>query len=302
MRKFLIKTLLFSLLVVAILLGLEAIVRGRPSSYAYKNAWMEANADKVSVLILGSPHTYYALRPDVIGDSVFNLANVSQTPEYDYALLRKYEDGLANLRKVVIPISYFTYQDPKLEDMSRGLAINYRIGMDLPVHGRLSPYNLTLYDFPGYVGRVKHLFTGGEMNHCDSLGFGLGYDLGSRHEDWAAEGKERAEGLTQSNPGRPEEVYAFLVKTIEWCRDRGVEVVFVSTPTWPTFREHNDRRQFEEMEAMTRRLTDRYGIPYLNFFSDPTFTDIDFHDVDHLSDHGATKFSSRLKPLLSPTQ
>ena len=109
MKRFLIKTAIFSAIILC-LLGLgELAVRNMPSSYSYKHAYMEGHARDISTLILGSSHTYYGVRSDLLGDSVFNLANVSQDPDIDLVLLRTYMDSMPGLRLVVLPVSYFTF-------------------------------------------------------------------------------------------------------------------------------------------------------------------------------------------------
>ena len=85
MRRFLKITAFFSLAVFFLLVLGEIVVRGIPTPYSYKAAWLREHGAAVNTLVLGSSHTYYGIRPDALGDSVFNLANVSQTPEYDLA-------------------------------------------------------------------------------------------------------------------------------------------------------------------------------------------------------------------------
>ncbi len=108
MRKFLKNIIVFSLLTAALFLIGEIVARSMPSSYSYKHNWILKNGDHISTLILGSSHTYYGLRPNLLGDSVFNLANVSQTPEYDLYLLKTYLPCMPNLKRIIFPVSYFT--------------------------------------------------------------------------------------------------------------------------------------------------------------------------------------------------
>lgn len=298
MNRFLKNILLFSCIVCLLLLAGEAVVRCLPSSYSYKNQWMRRNGDKVNTLILGSSHTYYGIRADLLGDSTFNLANVSQTPEYDYALLKEYLPLMPNLKRVIIPISYFTFRDRKLEDFAPELCVNYKVGMKLPVHSDFSKYNLALYDFKGYCGRLRGLFLTEESNECDSLGYGLGFDISHRSRIWEEAGKARAQELTQSTPGRPQEVYKVLEQTAELCWSHEIELILITTPVWHTFRENTDKEQYAEMRRLTAQLVDKWGLRYLDFYDSDIFTEEDFHDTDHLSDVGGYKLARILRSYM----
>ena len=116
MKKFLIKTSIFAAIILVILATGEIVVRNLPNSYSYKHRYIKEHGESMSTLILGSSHTYYGIKSDELGDSVFNLANVSQTPDLDLELLRQYIGDLKNLRRVVMPISYFTFVDLRLEE------------------------------------------------------------------------------------------------------------------------------------------------------------------------------------------
>lgn len=300
MRRFLRYTLLFSLIILALLGVGEIVVRRMPTSYSYKDGWLRGHGRDVATLVLGSSHTYYGIRPQELGDSVFNLANISQTPEYDLALLEQYLPMMPNLRRVILPISYFTYRDPKLEEMTPGLCVNYKVGMYLPLHSDWSKYNFTISDFAAYSGRLRGLLWHQQSNVCDSLGFGLGFDVEGRDARWQEKGAERAASLTQASPGRAVEVQATLEKLVRLCRSRGIECVLVTTPVWHTFRENMDTAQWNEAQRLSRRLAADYGLRYYSWFDSPLFTETDFHDSDHLTAPGAAKLTRLLKEKLQP--
>ena len=298
MRKFLRKVALFALLV-ALLLGVgELIVRSLETPYRYKAERLRADGERVSTLVLGSSHMYYGVEPSLLGDSAFNLANISQTPEYDLALLREFRPYMKNLRRVILPISYFTFRDPTMEEFDRGLCVQYKVGMGLPLHSDFSVYNLALTDFDSYAGRLRNLIAPQELNLCDSLGFGLGFDLAHRGPNWKERAADRAKALTQERPGRADEVERVLEETVDYCREQGLEVVFVTTPVWSGFRAEMDAGQYREMREKIAALQTNTGVRYLDFFASDLFTDDDFHDVDHLSDLGAAKLTRLLRASL----
>lgn len=299
MRKFLIRIALFSTVIVALLTTGELIVRNLPNSYSYKDWFINNHGDEVSTLILGSSHTYYGLRSDFCGDSVFNLANVSQTPDIDFELLKHYRSKLRNLRRIIVPVSYFTFADPKLEDSDgwfRG--IGYKVSMKLPIYSDLSRYNFEIADFDGYAAKLRGLVLNVPSNKCDSLGWGMGFTLSDRRPDWEAQGKIRAESTTIKLTQRADDVEKILETIIKYCKARSIECIFVTTPVWPTYIDNLDPIQLSDMRRRLSRLVSRYRLEYFDMFSDSDFVAEDFHDVDHLSDVGATRLSAKLRQLL----
>ena len=296
MGEFIKRTFLFALLVVAALAVGEVVVRHIPTSYSHKREWMDAHAREVKTLILGSSHTYYGLSPAEIGDSVFNLANISQTPEYDLALLQKWMPEMTRLKRVIIPVSYFSFRDPKMEEGGDWrLCQNYQIDMCLGLHSPLSRYNFKISDFAGWCGMLRGLVLTQEHNHCDSLGFGLGFDIDHRARDW----KERAPRRTidvalPPDAERSADVARVYGEIIELLAAKEVECVFLTTPVHKLFRENMERKQYGEMVRMRDSIAAQYSLRVIDLFSDTTFTDDDFHDADHLSDLGASRLSERL--------
>lgn len=299
MRKFLIKIWLFSFLTVILLSVGELVVRSQPSSYSYKYGRLKANGNGVNTLILGSSHTYYGLKPDVLGDSVFSLANISQTPEYDLVLLKKALLLCPNLKRVIIPVSYFTFRDPELENgVEWRLCMNYKIHMDVDVHSDFSKYNFYIFDFDTYCGKLRNLVLPQHMNRCDSLGFGLGYNTDSRKRDWQQTGKLRALSLTNPSETRPQEVVSIIEAMLDLCRDANIECILVTTPVWTTFRDNIEEEQYRQMGDLAEHLVQKYGLRYFDFFNSEQFGEEDFYDTDHLSDIGAEHLSRVVRRLL----
>lgn len=276
----------------------EWFVRRMETPYSYKALYVREHGKEISTLILGSSHTYYGLRPDLMRDSVFNLANVSQTPRYDLAILKEYAQFLPNLKRVIIPISYFTFRDPTLEEMEPNRVVQYKVGMKLPLHSDWSVYNFSIYDFAGYAGRLRSLIVKEEVNRCDSLGFGLGFDLSTQQGNWKDQTSARVADLTRENPSGVIQVIGDLNAIIDFCQRRNIDCILITTPVWKGFRSAMDKKQYAEMRHIADSLSRRRGVRYFDFFSSEIFTDEDFHDSDHLSDLGAIKLTERLRSSL----
>lgn len=299
MKKFLRNIFIFSSIILVILVIGEFVVRSLPTSYSYKDNWISENGDKIGTLILGSSHTYYGIRPDIFGDSTFNLANVSQTPEYDLALLEHYLPLMPNIERLIIPISYFTYRDPRIEKGDEWmLAVRYKIHMNLPLHSDFSIYNLEITDFDAYKGNLKNLLFKAPSNKCDPLGFGLGFNLSSRNPKWQENGHQRAAKHTLSTQGRFQEVMEVHKSLVKLANRHGIDVIFITMPGWSTYTEALDSIQLAEMYKGIRDLKINHGVAYYDFLKDNRFSESDFYDPDHLSDIGAAKLTEILADTL----
>lgn len=299
MGKFLRYILIFSIITVIFFLIGEIIVRNLSSSYGLKNLYIQEKGDKIRTLILGSSHTYYGLNPSEMGDSVFNLANVSQSPEYDLELLKHYKELMPNLKYLIVPISYFTYSDLKMEDDDEWVrVIKYKTRMHLKLHSDFSIYNLEIADFDGYRGQLANLILKKPSNISDSLGFGLGYTLDNRAPNWKETGELRAKNHTADHPGRRNEVLEIQEELIDYARYNGLDIFFITTPTYESYYNNLNPDQEQEMRDAIRELKVKYNIEYLDFLRDERFIDEDFYDPDHLSAIGASKLSKIMKDTL----
>lgn len=292
MKQFLINTALFALAILATLAIGEWLVRRTPNPYATKNECVLRDGKEITVAILGSSHTFYGVVADSLGSDAVNLANVSQNYEYDLRILRRYEEQLPALRKVVIPVSYFSFFDPPFEESSeKWYQIYYRIYMGIDKYPLLSPYGFELSDLSVYAGKLRGIFGGKRRGLCSPRGFGLDFSLEDRDPMWQQSAGRRVAHHTASDSRYIGYNLASLDALLDYCLLKGIEPHLITTPTWEGYRALLDPAQL----ATTRRLTDSIarsrGIGYTDFSADPRFIDEDFHDPDHLSDRGALRLT-----------
>lgn len=299
MKKFLIYTSLFGLLLLLTFGSGEWIIRCLPSPYKVKHQWMQMNAQKAECLILGSSHTYYGIQPVDFLPNTFNLANVSQNPEYDFRLLEKYIPQCKALHTVVVPISYFTFFDKNFEDSDEWfLEIYYQLYMNIRKYSFLSKYNFEISNRPVYVGKLQSFFSGKQLPICDSLGFGLGYDLDAKVPEWKEKAAITAERHTSKDGKVNAESEKYLRKTAQLCRKNSVRLVLVTLPASKSYYSLLDEKQLNETHRIVRSICNDYQLSYFDFLKDERFVDDDFFDSDHLSSRGAQKFSAIFKHAL----
>ena len=296
----------YSAIIVAIIILLlgccEIIVRHIPNSYTEKNDWMMRHGSSVRTLITGNSHTYYAIKPDAIGDSVFNIANVSQNPEYDYLLLTKFEPRLTNLKNLIVIIDEDNIFEPPLEDNKEWFrAIYYKIYYGIDKHGDFSKYNFEISNFPRFTLKIQksfnNLFTNGSSHDCDSLGWGCIFTAPERFDSTEMINKaiSTEESHHCQNWDNVDYNVQYLNKIGEWCKHHNVNIIVITTPMWREYVDMIDSRQLTVMYDVINTFTRKYNATYKDYLRDPRFMGRDFRDPDHLSDLGAEKFSQILK-------
>lgn len=295
MKRFLIQTLLFGLLILATLAAGELLVRSMDNPYKIKARRMATSGGGISTVILGNSHSYFGIRPDLFDGEAVNLANVSQTLRYDRILLSHYSDRLDSLRMVILPVGYTSLFDTDLEDTDEWwLGINYKLYMGIDRHSAFSRYGSELSHMAVFNNKLGVLFGLAESNlACDSLGHGMAYTADKKYDGWELTGPEFAVRHTAGlHPEREAENIAEIDSIAEFCRRRGADLVLVTMPEWKSYRDNVDPARLGRMRSVLDSISSSRGVLWLDYFSDPRFEEDDFYDSDHLtSDGGAEKFT-----------
>lgn len=297
MKLFVKNIALFSIVIIMIIAAAEIYVENLSNPCKDKHKWMLAHSENVETLVLGSSHTYYGIRPDMLGKNAYSLALVSQTYRYDAYLLQHY--NMPKLKNVIIPFSYFSlWEDIDLQKEMSFEATRYRIYMDCDIHSRIGEYGFEFMHINSFKEKLKSIYTPSKMS-WDEYGWGTNYTIESRNEDWD-NGEIRAKNNTY--PDNSEYVSLninFLQNIIDFCNNRNIKVTIITTPVSYTFLKYESSYQKEINKKELRRiLKQNPNIKYLNFENDSSFTDKDFYDADHLNTDGATKLTLKLSEMM----
>ncbi len=302
MRKFVITLLTFTIPVI-VLLGLcEFVARGTPNSYKYKDDWMQKNHQSVKTLILGNSHTYMGVKPEYLGDSVFNLANLGQSLYYDQYLINRFVDRCSNLKTIIIPISTCSLFDKSMEEQRQWYrCIYYKLYMGCEDHGFFSKYNYELSN-PDYcfkkIGKFVSFQLGDKDFGYDTYGWCTDCEPGLlTNPDWdESKGEIEDHKRPLETIGKNIEILKDVAQT---CKNQKIRLVLIITPTWKTYYNIFPREQLEKMYCAIRYLQDSCQVEFYDYFRDSRFIDEDFYNCSHLSRIGAAKFSKILKEDLS---
>jgi len=302
MNKFISKLCIFLLPILGFLVLGEIALRITPNDYSYKNQYLLDKAQEIEVLIMGSSHAFYGINPEYISENAFNAAHISQSIDYDYLIFSKFSENLGRLKTLVLSISYHTLYSRLSEGVENWRIPNYTVFYDIEENSTLRN-NLLLYGKKPSTIFKKSLNIGrnNDISVSDS-GFGLGY-TNVKQANLVVSGKSAAKRHTKNVDRWAEKNTEVLRKFISDCKELGVNVLLITTPTLSEYRVNLDEKQLSGMNSILSSLSENYSnVEYLSFISDNRFLAEDFHDADHLNGLGAEKFSRILNALLEKNE
>ncbi len=301
MNKFLTKILLFLLPIIIIGLSMELLLRQIPNQYVLKNEYVKLNSNKIETLVLGSSHSYYGVNPEYFTKPCFNSANISQSLNFDLALLKKYESDLSNLKTVILPISYFSLFEKLDEGDEFWRVKNYTIYYDLDVSDKLVENSEILSIKPGNnLSRIfSYYISNGFELDCSELGWGNSY-IAEESLDVDNTGKSSAKRHTIDDLSLLNENISILENLINLCDKKNINVLLFTPPAYKSYYEKLNKKQLNITVNNAKELASSFGnCTYINLLKDSSFTEKDFFDADHLNNIGAKKLSSLLNQLVS---
>lgn len=295
MKKFLSK---FFLILIPLLAGcilFEILLRNIPNNYKVKRYYLDHHADKIETLILGNSHALYGLNPEFLNDKSFNIAGLSQSINFDYYFLKKYEKQFENLKTVILPISYPSLIR-RLESGPYSWRIkNYSIYYDWDENLSLRNRTEILSSrFRTHVNRIINYYWKGKteisINH---LGWGTNYKS-TFGKDLILTGEVTAlqHSLHKNERSFFYENKKTLLEIIKWCKLRNIRIILFTPPAYSSYYQKLNQDQLNQtVTAVTEICASNPNCKYFNLLSDERFTDIDFFDADHLNEIGAKKLS-----------
>ena len=298
MIRFVAKLIIFLSPIVLLLGFVEHRLTQIPTGYKTKRMYLERNIDKAQVIITGSSHSYYGIKPQLLGAPAFSIAYVSQDIYYDTRILLKYLPQAKSAKLVIVPISYSTLEN-MLEDSPEAWRTSYYYRFwDIP-HAS-TRFRFADHSFIALYGPQQarsFLWSGvptvGPEAMDESGGTaGLGNPNPATVTDASATIKRHNAGMkveyATQNRKYLEELFAAL-------KARGIQIVIVTTPTFHSYYDNLNPTAYGLMQQEIDELRAKYGLEYRNYLKDSRFTLEDFSDSDHLSTAGAEKFSQILR-------
>ncbi len=303
MKKFLKYILIFLLPVLIAGIAAEYLVRKIPNEYTFKKNYLDTHADSIQAIILGSSHAYFGINPAYLSVPAFNASQPSQSLDYDYEIIRKYQDKLTNLKYIIIPISYNSFYSRLNTHIESWRVKNYMIYCDIHTSHKVKDNSEILGGkFEFNLDKLVHYYILKDHKiNCSALGWGMDYNSSHNHDlektgiaaatrqHVAPEDRENFEGNRK-----------MLESIIAIAKQKGATVVLYTSPGYKTYTSslHKDQLALTEKTAGELAASNN-NVRYFNMLTDSSFAKADFYDGDHFNEIGAEKFSRKMDSLLT---
>ena len=306
MKKFIIKTIFISLPILFSVLFMEILLRNIPNDYEFKKEYLDKNASEIETMILGSSHSFYGFNPVYFTTKTFNASHISQSLNYDFEIIKKYQSSLKQLKTIVLPISYFTLFG-KLEAGSESWRVkNYILYYGLETSNSYTDYSEVLSNKINVnLKRIgSYYIKGNSAISCTSLGWGTNYksknarDLIETGKTAALRHSKDINDIKYKNILRDNE--QTLNSIIAWCKNRNIRIVLLTPPAFKSYRQNLNKTQLNVTIEIAKKIDlDNNNCIYLNLLNDTSFVAKDFYDADHLSEIGAEKLSKLINEKIN---
>ncbi len=306
MKKSIILTIIFILPFIILTVWIEIMLRGIPNEYMIKANFMNANASKVKILVLGSSHGVTAIDPDCFSKYTYNCAHYAQSLDRDYNILNKYQDQLDSLEYIILPVSYhslWTKIDLHAHKWRKKYYnIYYGFRVELNPVKELILLDETIHDD---LDIIKDYYYDKKPKHIDQTMYGLAVTPSQTNLAWlnsTIDGVVAAHSTDDLTRLYDENV-SYLKKIIEIAKKKNAKVIFITIPGHEIFVERLHPDQLNLLYSTMNELKDNKDVFYYNFLHEFTKEDQEtslkyFHDADHLSYLGARVFSPKLDSII----
>jgi hypothetical protein len=303
MKKFIWYTIFFIFPIALLSTLIEVLCRRIPNDYQYKISYLDSNANIINVLILGSSHAYYGINPVYLKYKAFNAAYISQSLDYDWEIIKKYDNHWHNLKCIVLPIDYFSFYCNLNESAESWRKKNYIIYEGIKLQNDLSSNTEILSSkFIVNIARIHSNY----INHdsvilCSKLGWGTEYNS-KKNKNLVISGKIAALRHTIKNSKCLEKNIFILTNIIKYAFTNKIKVLLITSPAYKTYVEALNSNQLNTTLNILNNLSRGYGnVQYYNLLNDKSFAGTDFYDADHLNEIGAKKLTNKIDSILTST-
>ena len=282
-----------------IAVGCEIYVRNMPSLYKQKRDQLVANADSIEVLVLGSSHAMDGIDPNQFTLYAHNLAFGSQSIYFDRKLAEKYLPDLPQLKYVLLTLDYNSlYYD---HDEGRDFFYQYYYG--LHYKGRKFHKESILQSFFVYtLEQTFSMMLNDLRSNRKDLVKGWTDIAGKDDKEVLSVEKNelRAKGFinTTKKWEGGDSVLGDLERLINLLQSHNITPILITFPNYSLMRSFLDESIIVRYGSVGTELSQKYQIPYLDYFADDSFTVADYFNCDHLNAEGAAKLSKRINEVI----
>ncbi|MEP6465265.1 MAG: hypothetical protein ABJB05_03125 [Parafilimonas sp.] len=301
MASFIKHIIVFSFPILLFSILMEFMLRKIPNDYSYKCKYLNENSNKIEVLILGSSHTYYGINPQYLKENSFNAAYVSQSLNYDWDILNKYQKKWNNLKYIIVPVDYFSLYSTLETGIEKWRVKNYSIYYNIQGKDLKNDFELSSEKLSDNITRFENYYLNDSNNiTCNKLGAGTRLKF-TNIQNLIETGKAAATRHTVEK--KDNLLFTKNVETIksivQFAKKINAKVIFITCPAYYTYYDNLEKNQlYNTLNFITEISSNNSNMNYYNFLYDTSFTDKDFFDADHLNEIGAKKFTIKIDSLI----
>ena len=287
MYKFLFKIGLFLIPVISFIGLTEYFVTQIPNNYSYKENLILNKSYKG--VVLGNSHAYRGIIAKNIDQETINLANVSQSIDIDYEILKEVIKEQPP-DYLIVNLSFPTFYGRLKYGESSWRIKNYNIYTSLQLDYRLKN-NLEILSGQ-FKDDVKQLYNYNNLGNDNVSCLSNGSEPSNNIKNLEKSGKIAAQRHMVNNYRFLSENKSFLDEIIQLSKKHDIHVILVTPPSFEAYRNELDDNMLSEIFQYVEELqAQNKNLVYINLFSDKRFQDDMFKDGDHLNVNGAEFFT-----------
>lgn len=303
MKNFVIRLVVFLVPIIVFFGLMEISLRNIPNDYSFKKKYLDNNSNNIEVLYLGSSHVYYGVNPEFSNYASFNAAHISQSLDYDLAILNKYKNCWNSLRYIILPVDYFSLYSTLKDGKEKWRVKNYALYYGIENKNLRGNFELLNGRFSSNFKRIKDKLVENKTD-VTSNKLGWGFTNNSRDAvDLLKSGKMAAERHTKiKNIETINNNIKTLNEIIQFADTQKVKVIFFTAPAFNSYVNNLNKEQLSNTISIIKKISSgNNNINYFNLLGDDSFTNKDFYDADHLNERGAYKLTLKLDSIIAET-
>ncbi|TDG37691.1 hypothetical protein EZJ43_00940 [Pedobacter changchengzhani] len=300
MNTFVKKLTIFVLPILFLAICGEYLVRRIPNDYSQKQTYLDNHADDINVLFLGNSHIYYGINPEYIRNKSYNAAYISQSIDYDLAILELYKDHWKELKYIIIPIDYFSLDSKLGTSVEAWRVKNYTIYYNIDIDQKSVKNNSEMLSSNLKINseKLNNFYLKKESAiTSNKFGWGTSYNSG-KNKDLDRTGMTAALRHTVKDDDTHKNNLRILKNIIQFGKQRNIKIILITCPTYKTYYDNLNLNQLHNTITAVTDIAKKNNVDYYNWLKDKSFDKSDFYDADHLNEIGAKKLTMKIDSLI----
>lgn len=276
----------------------EYKARSMPNDFEVKRERVEQNINRAEVIVAGSSHAYFGIKPLLLGVPAVSIAFPGQDFYYDSRILLEYLPQATRAKLVVVTVSYHSFEYMMADSEGKPQTNVYKKYWKIPRQSsapKLADYS-ALFLF-GLQRSRDFLLTGKAPGIPETIDEAGGYVNQPDTDYYKVMNGQIAVKYHESEmkPHYIAQNVEYLDELFAALKQRNIQAVMITTPCFHTYYDNLNDERYARMQNEIQNLRQKYDLQYYNYLTDERFTAEDFSDSNHLNKAGAEKFSRIVK-------